>query len=626
MKTLTNKTLAEKKEMYLRAKDEYYNSEDGKSFLTDAQFDKLEDAIRAEAPKWSGLKKTGILGKKKPIRLLVPMPSLTKCKAHDGVAAKHIARLNKFDPAPKAIMEKLDGASVISHYEGGKLQLLATRGDGIIGQEITFLAPYCKTLPKTIKRKAPTTIRMEAVLTKSDYKRYYKDEADSARAGVSGALNRTEASPMLNHIHFVALRMLEEDVSINLGLLMLADLGFITVRGRSLKDCTDETLTTVLEHYRETSMYECDGIVVHANKAPLPVDDKKPKFAFAYKLDEETENAPITKIVDIFWKKSAFNVLVPKAIIEPVDFDGVTVKRAALHNYEWARSRGCGIGAEVRVIRSGDIIPKIVKVEKAAPMSKPPKSKFGDYTFDGTNLVCVDKTDNHKALLQRFFQHTGLDGFGPALAEEFASVSMPTWAVCRMTEPKHWGDYVASEKMGIKLAREVVALQERITLDVAMAASGVFEKGVGSTRIRSLLKAYPLAFAYLTTPYSEGNLNSLMSKAQITAGCGPAFSNLLSKGYKEWCTWYKKSKLDIQPPVTPKVQVKVKTGKYAGKTFSWTGYRSKEEEAAVVAGGGEVIKLGSKTNVLFYNPNGKFMSKVDKAAGQGVTVVLFVNY
>ena len=624
MKTLTNKTLAEKKVAYQKAKDAYYNSEDGKSFLTDAQFDKLEDSIRAEAPNWVGLKKTGIIGKKKPVTLLVPMPSLTKCKAHEREAHKHVARLNKFDPSLKVVMEKLDGASVLAHYDGGKFVSLTTRGDGITGQDITFLAKYCATLPQTIRRKTPTTIRMEAVLTKADFKKWHTSEAVSARAAVSGALNRTDASTMLNHIHFVALRLMEEDTPLGVGLDLLNQFGFICVRFKAMRYCTDEELTSQLEHWRKTSHYECDGIVVHANSAPLPVDDSKPKYAFAYKLDEATDNAPLTTIVDVVWKKSAFNVLVPKAIVLAVDFDGVTVKQVALHNYAWAVANQCGIGAKVRIIRSGDIIPKIVKVESGKPITKP--KNFGDTKFDGSNLICLDTTDNHKELLQRFFTQTGLDGFGPALATAMAEVNTPTWAVCRMTTPKHWGDYVASEKMGAKLAKGVKALVEHITLDVAISASGIFDKGVGKTRIRSLIAANPGAHDLLTVGFSLTNRESLNHMCEHTAGCGPSFAALMHKGYKAWCTWYKQSKLDILPHVVPAKTAVKKIGKYTGKKFSWTGYRDAEQEDAVTAGGGEVIKLGAKTDVLFYNPNGKFMDKVAKAAAQGVTVVLFVNY
>ena len=620
MKTLTNQTLAEKKVAYKKAKDAYYNS--GEVTMTDAQFDKLEDSIRAEAPNWVGLKKTGIIGKKKPVTLLVPMPSLTKCKAHECEAHKHVARLNKFDPSLKVVMEKLDGASVLAHYDGGKFVSLTTRGDGITGQDITFLAKYCATLPQTIRRKTPTTIRMEAVLTKADFKKWHMGEAVSARAAVSGALNRTDASTMLNHIHFVALRLLEEDTPLGVGLDLLNQLGFICVRFKAMRDCTDEGLTYQLEQWRKTSHYECDGIVVHANSAPLPVDDSKPKYAFAYKLDEETENAPLTTIVAIVWKKSAFNVLVPKAIVRAVDFDGVTVKQVALHNYAWAVANQCGIGAKVRIIRSGDIIPKIVKIEKGMPIEKP--KNFGDTKFDGTNLICLDTTDNHKELLQRFFTQTGLDGFGPALATAMAEVNTPTWAVCRMTTPKHWGDYVASEKMCAKLSKEVLALVENITLDVAISASGIFDKGVGKTRIRSLVAANPDAHELLTSTYSIASKNSLEHMCQHTAGCGPAFAALMVKGLKQWTKWYELSKLDIQPHVAKAVTKA--NSKYAGKKFSWTGYRDAQQEAAVIAGGGDVISLGSKTNVLFFNPNGKFMAKVVAAKDKGIKTVEFDKF
>jgi hypothetical protein len=129
----------------------------------------------------------------------------------------------------------------------------------------------------------------------------------------------------------------------------------------------------------------------------------------------------------------------------------------------------------------------------------------------------------------------------------------------------------------------------------------------------------------LTMPYSIANRNRVMVKADETPGCGEVFAGLVGKGFKEWCTWYAKSGLDIAPPSYKKPS-KAATGKYAGKKFSWTGYRSAEQEALVVAGGGEVIKLGAKTDVLFYNPEGKFMAKVDAAKDKGITVALFGKF
>ena len=396
---MNNKSfLDDKKALYVKAKDAYYNSD--KEIMSDYRFDVLEDAIRAADPKWPELKKTGVLGKKKPVTLRVPMPSLSKCKSHGNVASKFMSRVNRFDKdAAKVAMEKLDGGSVLATYEGGKLVSLATRGDGITGQDITFLAPYCRTLPSKVSRKAVMHIRMEAVLTKEDFQTLYANKAVSARAAVSGALNRTEASGMLRRIHFVALRLLDADIPVGAGLDMLSTLGFITVKAALITKCTDDDLTTRLVTWRSQSLYEIDGLVIHANNAPLPVDDTRPKFAFAYKLDEAIDTAPLATIKEIVWKKSAFNVLVPKAIITPIDFDGVTVKQVALHNYAWAVANQTGIGAIVRVIRSGDIIPKIVKVEKPMPISLP--TGFGKVTFDGTNVLCVDITNNKKELLER---------------------------------------------------------------------------------------------------------------------------------------------------------------------------------------------------------------------------------
>lgn len=621
MKTIkpVPKTPAKLLKQYLAAREEYYNTGE-KTTLTDAQYDKLEEEVKKFYP--NEVAKTGVLGKKKPIALVAAMPSLEKCKAHESTLPKFLKRLDTFGTA-KVVMEKLDGSSVQAVYEGGKLASLATRGDGITGQDITFLAKHT-TLPQRLTTKCRIVIRMEAVISKEAFKKHSK-EVVSGRAAVSGALNRTDASPILKDIDFVVLRILQEDMPLAEGLAYLEKQGFMVVRNAPVKNPTDALLSKTLQSWKEHSKYEMDGLVVHANVAPLSelaVQAKKPKFAFAYKLDEETDSAALTTITDIVWKKSAFGVLVPKAIVKPVNFDGVTVRQVALHNYALCVAKKTGIGAKVRIIRSGDIIPKIVKVEKGAEMCKPSVKEFGAYSFNGTDLVVSEVDNNHKELLVRFFSHTGLDGFGPALAEALAVDKTPTWDVLRSTQAKHWMPYTNdSAKTSVKLAQEVLSLRDNITLDVAMAASGVFGKGVGKTRVRSLIAAWPLSFDRLTMPYSIGNRNWLVERASETAGCGPAFAALLKAGFKDWCEWYKNSMLDIEQPVM-KAGPTTKS-KYTGKLFSFTGYRDKSQEAEILQGGGQVVSLGGKTNVLFYNPAGKFMAKVEAAREKGITVIEF---
>lgn len=607
---MTDKLLNAMKARYTSAKEDYYNSPTGKTQLTDAQFDKLEERIAALDPQF--VKATGVLGKKSPVTLPRFMPSLDKCKAGTGTLKKFEERISKFTDGPSIVMSKLDGASVLASYKNGELVALATRGDGVTGKNITFLAPYCRNLPKSFKdRSLSGHVRMEAVLPRAIYKKTYAKDADSARAAVSGALNRQTATPMLRDIHFVALRLLDSKITMSEGLLSLADKGFNVVDYVLAKSLDETRLASFLQKKKAISPYEMDGLVVHADCKHVSQDADKPKFAFAFKLDTEADDAALTTIRDIVWKASAFGVLVPKAVIDPVDFDGVTVKHVALHNYAWAKEKGCGIGAKVRVIRSGDIIPKIVKVVKPAPLAKP-FVKQG-LTFDGVNLV-LKTTDGttYSMVIQRFFSHCKLDGFGPALAAELASKGITTADVCKMVQTEDWLPYTGNSKVtSVKLAEEMRRLGNEADLAHVMASCGVFDKGIGRTRLQTFIDAHGPTMFVCKTPIAE-----VKAFAETTDGCGKVFSENLRKGLPEWYRWLHNSCLVF--PSRRKTKTANSTGKLTNVNVSFTGYRDKTQEKWVTDNGGSVVSFGSKTGVLLYSPAGKASGKVEKAREKGV--------
>ena len=394
-KRLAKLTLVEKKAAYKEAKAQYYNA--GNSELTDAEFDALEDSIRTEAPNWAGLKATGIkaerIGKKSEVDLTVPMPSLDKLQAGNPV------KLNRWlttsiSEAHVVVSEKLDGSSVQGEYHYGKLVRLTTRGDGVVGKGVNYFIPHVNlpAMVKGFKAKSLVVIRFEAVMKRKTYAKKWAGEYDSARALASSLLNRQDVAPALADLDFVALRVLRPLVPLSEGLDMISIQGFNTTKYDVCftSRLTDGFLTKRLATVRQTSEYETDGLVIHSDEAGLTVTGDRPKYARAYKVNDE-DSAPVTRIVRIQWQPSQFGVLVPKAIIEPVKFGGVTVKQAALHNAKWAIERGCGVGAVVKVLRSGDIIPKIVSVETPEDFVLPKTSEFGKFVWDATrtNIVLV---------------------------------------------------------------------------------------------------------------------------------------------------------------------------------------------------------------------------------------------
>lgn len=183
-------TLHSMKHLYIKAKKSYYNG-NKKPILTDAAFDRLENQIRKLDPDWAELAVTGVkvADKKTEVALVEPMPSLNK--AYPEAISKWVAKNPSDD---YMVTDKLDGASLQVVYDGGKLSQVVTRGNGVLGGDISFLAPKLN-LPRAIKSKSRTVFRCEAVMTKENFQRWKKhfqvaDIKDSEKATGNNSADR----------------------------------------------------------------------------------------------------------------------------------------------------------------------------------------------------------------------------------------------------------------------------------------------------------------------------------------------------------------------------------------------------------------------------------------------------
>lgn len=631
------------KATYLQARKVYDNT--GEETMTDAEFDALEDRIRKLEPTWAGLAKTGSAvsaTKKKPVKLPHYLPSLDKCKVGEETLSKFLVKTNKFS-RNRVAMAKLDGSSVFARYLTGKLTLLATRGDGATGKDITFLAAHLKNLPKdVVTSEGPFTgdIRMEAVIDKKVFAKKYASEGySSGRALVSGILNRHDGGAQgTGDVNFVCLRLLthkRKKIQFALGLDILRNAEFETVDAIDVPrlDMGEPYFIGVLERMLARSKYAMDGLVIHADVDDLVEDNSKPDFAFSFKKDLDVDSAPKTTVREIVWKVSSFGVLVPKAVVDPVDFDGVTVRQCALHNYAWAVSAGVGVGAEVGILRSGEIIPKIVKVYKKAKVTPPDASVFGPYSWDATNTnLVLDKDaagniasrDVAIQTLVRFFGHCELDAFGPALAEQLVDAGRSTTQqVVRILDVEKWFSICGSRTMAKRYAASIEKYRAYPNLSATMAASGCFPKGVGRTRIETMLAAHPKLHGAMSEA-SAANANQLdiIRYALDTPGCGEVFSKSLSQGWSAWVKWLAITQIVFRKPAK-KISV---SGSLSGSLVSFTSYRDKDHEKWVSDNGGTVVTFGVKTNVLLYKEGGKVSGKIAEAKKRGIKVTTFEQF
>jgi NAD-dependent DNA ligase len=210
----------------------------------------------------------------------------------------------------------------------------------------------------------------------------------------------------------------------------------------------------------------------------------------------------------------------------------------------------------------------------------------------------------------------------PALAGDRSLISAgirDTGKILFMTEAE-WRDLPGVKSMAPKyVAAMQKVLSGQYTLPLLMKASGCFAKGIGETRLDSLHAHDP---RMLTVEFRKMASNRAEAVSLIAAvkGCGSAFAELYVDGFAPFWTWMRTN--EIQWSKLAKVKP-LKAGPLSGKSVSWTGYRSAEEEQRVNDLGGQVVAFGGKTTVLVYSPNGKSSSKVDKAREKGLQVTTF---
>lgn len=630
----------DQKALFLAARDAYYNNAgDGEPLMSDAVFDHLEELLTAKVPNWVKNQGTGApvakaaksakLGKKVERTLSVPCPSLSKLKAGEpDTLARWVKKAARYAPYVLR-MPKFDGSSLFAHYVGGKLLYLATRGDGNTGKDITFLAPHT-TLPQSIKDKGNLCFRFEAIVKRDVWQAKWRKEFKGDRAMASAVFNRQDAHPALKDVDLIVVRAYNLDANrfwnLSESLVRAKALGFKTTPFKpvALKDLDDATLTSQLQQMLKTSPYALDGMVLHSDAAGLvPVGDEKPEWAMAFKLNVTEEDAPEATIEAIDWQVSHTGRIAPVARITPTDFGGVTVSNVSIHNPKMAIENGWGVGAVVKVIRAGEIIPKIIATVTRKKFKLPAVAEVGKYARDenGTHIYLTDDSRKHEVLakqLQRCMTSLGIEHAASSVATALSKNGCPSaMGLIRalFDDPvKVFTHAGASEKMATKIAATV---PQSLTIGQLMHASCMFPEGFGQRRFNQMLAATSVDWYDIPTRAVEPVplQDCIKMLGQVF---GTEFFDNQLRFYK--AVLKSKGIVLARPKV---VKVKLASSKLAGQRVSFTGYRSEDQEQAVIKNGGEVVSFGNKTTILLFKVDGKASSKVDKAHERGIIVTTF---
>lgn len=380
-----------------------------------------------------------VLDKFQKVTHQVPMGSLSDVFSFDELREYLTRTAGNGDYSVEC---KIDGLSVSLEYEGGVFVRGSTRGDGIVGEDVTQNLRTVQSIPLRIPYEGHLEVRGEVYMPRGRFealneRRIAAGETPFAnpRNAAAGSLRQLDSAVTAERrldIFIFNLQSCDRTFATHAETIaFIASQGFVTIPYFTLRQSADEIIAQIewIGRARETLPFDIDGAVVKINslaaRRALGETANTPRWAVAYKFPPEQKQTVLTGITV---QVGRTGVLTPTAELSPVRLAGTTVSRATLHNADFIAERDIRIGDTVVVQKAGDIIPEIVSVvlplrpEGAAPYEMPrycpscgePTVRDEEAATRCTNSACP-------AQLLRNLTHfasrdaMGIDGLGPAL-------------------------------------------------------------------------------------------------------------------------------------------------------------------------------------------------------------------
>ncbi|MEP6602994.1 MAG: NAD-dependent DNA ligase LigA [Spartobacteria bacterium] len=575
-----------------------------------------------------------------------PMLSLDNTYSEEEVADFY-ARLSKLLPnekIPVVIEPKVDGVAVSLLYENGKLRYAATRGDGVVGDDITQNIRTIRSVPERLRGDAPKLleVRGEVYMDKAGFE---KLNAERKKAELPPFANpRNAAAGSLKQLDpaIVATRPLgvvfygtgaTEGVDVDLHSKIfsaLKRLGLPAAEKWWLADSVEEILDAIreLDRVRHDFAYQTDGAVVKvdsfAQRARLGFTAKSPRWAIAYKYEAERVE---TRLIDIVIQVGRTGTLTPVAMLEPVFVSGSTVARATLHNEDEIRRKDIRIGDTVVIEKAGEVIPAVVEVRTDARAGKEKKFRMptkcpvcgskvvkdeGQVALRCVNAQCPAQL---KRRIEHFASRGAMDieGLGEMMVEQLVTKELvrDVSDIYELTAEK----VSILERMGEKsIANLLGAIGSSKTRPLWRLIFGLGILHVGVSASRALADHFRGLDKLM-----EASVEELQRISDVGEVVGQSIHDFFQERRNRE-TLYRLETLGVRPEVR---LLKAVESKIEGSTWVITGTlsQSRDEIAeAIIARGGKVS--GSVSKKTSYVLAGEAAGgKLDKAKKLGLRVI-----
>lgn len=541
-----------------------------------------------------------------------------------------------------SVEPKIDGLSVSLEYESGEFKVGSTRGDGVVGENVTENLKTVRRIPLTLPEKLPLIeVRGEVYMPRATF--YKLNEKNEQTGGQIFANPRNAAAGSLRQLDskITASRGLDifvfniqraDGVSFSShteSLDYLEKLGFHVIPDRKKLSDADSIIKRIEElgQMRDSLPYDIDGVVIKADdfseRETLGENTSTPKWAVAFKFPPEQKK---TVLRDIIIQVGRTGVLTPNARLDPVHLAGTTVSRATLHNIDFITERDIRIGDTVTVQKAGDIIPEVVSVDlskrpkDAEPYKMPsvcPSCGEPVYRDDEAAVRCTNSAC--PAQLRRTLEHfasrdaMNIDGMGEAVVSALIDAGLIKDAadIYRLRA----SEIAALDRMGEKSADNLIKAIEKSKdagLDKLIYALGI--RGIGEKAARSLAQTFgnidALAAATKEQLVAIEDFGEITADYVINFFSHPQNVKLIEefKYLNLKTTFGEEKKSDV----------------LAGLTFVLTGtlptMTRGEAEAKIIANGGKTSSsVSKKTSYVIAGSDAG--SKLTKAEALGVNII-----
>tara|TARA_B100000795_G_C22806251_1_gene445053 strand:- start:283 stop:2184 length:1902 start_codon:yes stop_codon:yes gene_type:complete len=471
----------------------YYNTD--AELITDEEYDRLYEKLEEIEPSNDYFKQVGTNVNDDKVILPYWIGSMNKKKTQEEVEKWY----SKY-PGEVVISDKLDGKSFILEVtELGKK--IYSRGNGNEGKDISYLLDYIE-IPNV---SMDLVIRGEILISKENFKKI-KGQAKNTRSFISGISNLKKIDEIKEHdlklVDLICFEVISPPLSPYEQLKFLKDNNFKVV-DNTIKECIDfKFLETKLLERKSNSKYDIDGIIVCQNKLyPRTKDknpkttDKNPKHAIAFKMDMEFA---ISNVLDIVWNLSKHGKLKPLVLIEPVSLNGTTVKAATGNNAAFIKKHKLGPGAKVKIIKSGEIIPKIIEVYGGIE----PKMPECEYEWNSTEkeVLMINMEDNEEVKIKRitcFFKTIGVEHIGPGIYKKLYNNGYNSInKIINISKEELMTLPGIKEKSSNNIFENIKKiLSKPIKVEKVVSGSCIMGTGLGIKILEKIIKSFPNIFS-----------------------------------------------------------------------------------------------------------------------------------